>query len=240
MVRNKDGLSLEDAIVRSLVPAKRDEKAKQAATDFSGFIETYYNQMESFPTLERLKNEFPDKTESSIRSDVLVAAARLETKGYAITKRDYLTPEQLAVANSIMNLADKRSITKKLQDFGVSPAKYANWKKNPIFNGYLRDRTEAQLGESVPDVHLALIDAATSGEIQAIKLFYEITGRHTQSSQQNVNIGVVLTGVIEAVAEFVHDPEILQKIAAKIQETSQGALGAGTLGANVIRGEIEI
>ena len=230
----RKSLSLEDAIAHSLVPATREEKSKQAAVEFNGFIETYYNQMEAFPSIERLKNEFPEKSESSIKQDVIAAAARLETKGYGITKRDYLTPEQLAVANSIMNLADKRSITKKLQDFGVSPAKYANWKKNPIFNGYLRERTESQLGESVADVHLALIDAATSGEIQAIKLFYEITGRHTPNSQQNVNVQVMLTGVIEAIAEFVHDPIILQKIAARIQENSQGVLNG-----NMIKGEIE-
>lgn len=234
MAARRSGLSLEEAIAQSLLPVKREEKAKQLTADFNGFIETYYNQMESFPSLERLKNEFPEKSEKTIKDDVLAAAARLETKGYGITKRDYLTPEQLAVANSIMNLADKRSITKKLQDFGVSAAKYANWKKNPVFNGYLRERTEAQLGESVPDVHLALIDAATSGEIQAIKLFYEITGRHNQNSQQNVNVQVMLTTVLEAVAEFVRDPEILQKIAARIQETSQGALNG-----SIVKGEIE-
>jgi hypothetical protein len=229
--RRTTGLSLEEAVAHSLAPISREDRAKQDAANFSGFIETYYNQMESFPSLERLKNEFPERTEKSIREDVLLAAAKLEAKGHAITKRDYLTPEQLAVANSIMNLADKRSITKKLQDFGVSPAKYANWKKNPVFNGYLRDRTESQLGESVPDVHLALIDAATSGDLQAIKLFYEITGRHTQNSQQNVNVQVMLTGVIEAVAEFVHDPVILQQIAARIQENT-------SLSGNVIKGEL--
>ena len=232
MASRRSGLSLEDAVAQSLVPATREAKAKQLAADFNGFIETYYSQMDSLPSLERLKNEFPEKTEKAIREDVLAAAARLETKGYAITKKDYLTPEQLAVANSILNLADKRSITKKLQDFGVSPAKYANWKKNPVFNGYLRDRSESQLGEAISDVHLALIDAATSGNVRAIQLFYEITGRHTQNSQQNVNVQVMLTTVLEAVAEFVKDPEILQQIASRVQEANV------TLNSNVVKGEI--
>lgn len=233
MASRKAGLSLEEAIAQRLAPATREERTKQLAAEFNGFIETYYNQMEAFPSMERLKNEFPEKSEKALKDDLLVAAARLETKGYAISKRDYLTPEQLAVANSILNLADKRSITKKLQDFQVSPAKYANWKKNPVFNGYLRDRSEAQLGEAIPDVHLALIDAATSGDMRAIQLFYEITGRHGPDSRQNVNVQVMLTAVLEAVAEYVRDPEILQKIAAKIQEASAGALGA-----NVVKGEL--
>jgi len=225
--------SLEAAVADFFLPKTREERAKKINADFNGFIETYYNQQGSLPSLERLKAEFPEKPARSLQEDFKAAAVKLETKGYGITKKDYLTPEQLAVANSILNLADKRSITKKLQDFQVSPAKYANWKKNPIFNGYLRERSEALLGESVGDVHLALIDSASNGDIQAIKLFYEITGRHTPNSQQNVNLQVMLTTVIEAIAKHVKDPETLQKIAAEIQESSFGSLNG-----NVIQGAI--
>lgn len=230
---SRNAKSLEQAVADMLVPKDRTERAKQLTADFNGFIETYYNQQGALPSMARLKMEFPEKTERSLKDDFTAAAVKLETKGYGITKRDYLSPEQLAVANSILNLADKRSITKKLQDFGVSPAKYANWKKNPIFNGYLRERSEALLGDSVGDVHVALIDSATSGDIQAIKLFYEITGRHNAHSQQNVNVQVMLTGVIEAIAKHVKDPETLQKIAADIQEASQGVLTT-----NTIKGEL--
>jgi hypothetical protein len=229
----RNSKTLEQAVADLLVPKTRAEKEKKLAADFNAYIETYYNQTGELPSMERLKLDFPEKTARALTEDFKAAAVKLETKGYGITKKDYLTPEQLAVANSILNLADKRSITKKLQDFSVSPAKYANWKKNPIFNGYLRERSEALLGDSVSDVHLALIDSASSGDIQAIKLFYEITGRHTQHSQQNVNVQVMLTGVIEAVAKYVKDPEVLQKIAGEIQEASQGVLSG-----NVIKGEL--
>jgi len=230
---SRNAKTLEEAVAAMLVPKTREEKTKQLTADFNSFIETYFNQMGSLPSLQRLREEFPEKTARVIENDFKTAAVKLETKGYGITKKDYLSPEQLAVANSILNLADKRSITKKLQDFQVSPAKYANWKKNPIFNGYLRERSEALLGDSVSDVHLALIDSASSGDIQAIKLFYEITGRHSVHSQQNVNVQVMLTSVIEAVAKYVKDPEILQKIAGEIQESSQGSLP------NIIQGQIE-
>lgn len=230
----RNSRSLEEAVADYLLPKTREEKSKQLQADFNSYIETYYNQQGSLPSLERIKVDFPEKPVRSLQEDLKAAAVRLETKGYGITKKDYLTPEQLAVANSILNLADKRSITKKLQDFQVSPAKYSNWKKNPIFNGYLRERSEALLGESIGDVHLALVDSATNGDIQAIKLFYEITGRHTPNSQQNVNLQVMLTTVIEAVAKFVKDPEVLQKIAAEIQESGQ----IGLNGVSIVKGEI--
>lgn len=229
MASRSAGKSLDELILAELQPKSVKEKKIQATVDFNGFVETYVNQMGKLPSIERIKNEFPELPSRQVEADLKMAAVKLQAKGYALASRDYLTPEQLAVANSILNLADKRSITKKLQDFGVSAAKYGNWKKNPSFNSYLRERSEQLLGDSIADVHLALIDSATSGDVQAIKLLYEITGRHTQNSKQEVNVQMMLVGVLEAVQKHVRDPEILKAIASEIQDNT----GA------VIKGEIE-
>lgn len=221
--------SLDEIILAELQPKTREEKKIAATADFNGFIETYVNRMGKLPSVALVKTEFPEVTLNRIEADLKIAAIKLNAKGYQLQNKDYLSPEQLAVANSILNLADKRSITKKLQDFSVSPAKYGNWKKDPSFNAYLRERSEQLLGDSIADVHLALIDAATSGDIQAIKLVYDITGRHTQNSKQEVNVQMMLVGVIEAVQQHVRDPELLKAIANSIQETT---------GSSVIKGEI--
>jgi hypothetical protein len=220
---------LDQLVLSSLRPKTREEKKVAALEEFNGFVETYLNNEGKLPSVARIANEFPEKTQRQAAEDLKVAAIRLEAKGYPIQKKDYLTPEQLAVANSILNLADKRSLTKKLQDFGVSPAKFGNWRKNESFNNYLRERSERILNDSISDVNMALIQAAQSGDMQAIKLFYEITGRHTQSSKQEVNVQMMLVGVIEAVQKYVTDPTILQAIAAEIQDstaqTIKGELG---------------
>jgi len=229
MATRNRGKTLDEIILAELLPKSREEKKIQATADFNGFIETYVNQIGSLPSIDRVKNEFPELTLKQIEADLKIAAVKLKAKGYALTNKDYLSPEQLAVANSILNLADKRSLTKKLQDFQVSPAKYANWKKNPSFNAYLRERSEQLLGDSIADVHLALIDSATSGDVQAIKLLYEVTGRHTQNSKQEINVQQMLVGVIEAIQVHVRDPDILRAIANDIQDNT------GT----VIKGEIE-
>jgi len=227
--RNGDK-SLDELILAELKPKTREERKIQAVAEFNGFVETYLNNEGRLPSAERVANEFPEKTQKQAAAELKIAAIKLEAKGYPIQKKDYLTPEQLAVANSILNLADKRSITKKLQDFGVSPAKYGNWRKNESFNNYLRQRSEELLNNSIADVHLALVDAAQSGDMQAIKLFYDITGRHTQNSKQEVNVQMMLVGVIEAVQKYVTDPAILQAIANDIQiatatsQTVQGEL----------------
>lgn len=216
--------SLEEFVNDALKPATVEDRQAERTADFNVFLEQYFNSIGRLPSLERLKVEFPEKTAKQLEADIKIAAIKLQAKGYNIARREFLTPEQLAVANSMLNLADRRSQTKKLQDFGVSPAKFSNWKNDPIFNAYLRERSEALLPNSIGDVHLALIDAATSGDMQAIKLFYEITGRHTQQSAQTVNVQMMLVHVIEAVQEHVTDPEVLKAIANRIQEVSGGVI----------------
>lgn len=197
--------------------AVRKLSIEERVADFNAFIEHYFNQVGKLPSMVRLKAEFPKAGEAKLKADLRIAAVMLEAKGYGIAQRQYLSPEQIAVANSMLNLADRRSNTKKLNDFGISSAVYANWKKDPAYINYIRQRSEAMLGEAVPDVHLALIESATNGDIAAIKLFYEITGRHTPGSQQNVNVQSVLLSVIESVQRHVKDPVVLQAIAGDLQ-----------------------
>jgi len=120
----------------------------------------------------------------------------------------------------LLNLDDRRSQKKKMDDLQVSPAMFANWKKNPAFNDYMRERSEELLSGGVTGAHLALVETAATGDVSAIKLLYEITGRHTSGSQQIENVKVMLTRVIEAVQRHVKDPAILQAIANEIQLTN--------------------
>ena len=184
---------------------------------FEGFIEFHFNQFKAAPSRDRLAYEFPAYDEQRIEKQTEVALKKLEVKGYDVKKVDYLSPQQLAVANAMLNLADRRSDKKKLEDFKVSPAIYANWKKQDKFNRYLRERAEEVLGNSIGEVHLALIDSATSGDIGAMKLFYDITGRHSPGSKQVENVRGMLVRVIEAVQRHVKDPAVLQAIATEIQ-----------------------
>lgn len=210
---------------------ERELKRAKVVADFNAFVEHFFNQMEKLPSIERLKVEFPTIPARQLKTDLQIATAKLTAKGYNISRRSFLSPEQLAVANSILNLQDQRSVSKKLADFGVSAATYGNWKKDPSFNAYLRERSEALLGNSIGEVHLALIDAARNGDVSAMKLFYEITGRHTPGSRQDINVQSMLVLVIEAVQKHVTDPKVLQAIASEIQDATGGTA--------VIQGELE-
>lgn len=206
--------------------------AKEITAEIDAFVEYYWNRMKVEPPIERLKSEFPTVSDRALTEQLRKSLDKLLAKGYSVERKNYLSPKQLALANSLLNLADRRSTKKKLEDLEVSAAVYANWKKDSVFAGYLRERSEELLPDGLADAHLALVDSASSGDISAIKLLYEVTGRHTPGSQQVQNIKSMLTAVIESVQKHVRDPAILQAIATDIQ------LASGGLMTEPVRGEL--
>lgn len=213
-----------------------DEKL---ASEINAFVEYYWNRMEDAPGMERLRSEFPRVETKALEKQLKLALQRMQLKGYGIQTRNYLSPEQLALANSLLNLSDRRSAKKKMDDLKVSPAVFANWQKDPTFNEYLRERSESVLGNGVSTAHLALVDSAASGDIQAIKLLYEITGRHSPGSQQIVNVKSMLIRVIEAVQKHVNDPQVLQAIAGELQGLGEGIFDEGPVKPLPVKREIE-
>lgn len=202
------------------------EEIDEHTREFNAFIEHYWNQLNKPPSMDRMRAEYPKIPEAQLKASLKVALIKLEAKGYNVLAKTYLSPEQMAVVNSLLNLADKRSNSKKLEACGVSPATFANWKKDPIFLNYWRERAESLLGNSIGDVHIALIEAATAGDVGAIKLFYEITGRHVPGQQQAINVQATLVRAIEAIQKHVTDPAVLLAIANEIQDS------------NLVRGEL--
>ena len=128
-----------------------------------------------------------------------------------------LTPEQLICANTILDLTDNRSRKKKLADLGVATATYEGWLRDPAFQNYLRQRTEHYLGDNVHEAHLALVDRAKTGDVNALKLYYEITGRHVSGSEKAIDVQFLLTRILEIVMKYVDDPIKLEAMGAELE-----------------------
>lgn len=142
------------------------------------------------------------------------------TEGWAAVG---LTPSQLLVANTMMNILDTRSDKKKLQDLGVSLNAYQSWLRDPVFSSYLRERGEALLGDSQHEASLALVDKVRSGDVKAIGLYLEVTGRYVKQTgasandMQAIDFKNVIMQLVEIITEEVTDPQIAARIADRIK-----------------------
>jgi len=132
----------------------------------------------------------------------------------------HLTPRQIATVSVMTNMSDRRSDEKKLRDLGVSKAEWESWRFDNDFNAYLEGRVEKMLGHSVSDAHMGLIRAAKSGNVPAIKLLYEVTGRYNPDRDNVLNVQLLMAKIIEIIQKHVRDPETLQGLGLDLTQLS--------------------
>lgn len=130
-------------------------------------------------------------------------------------KPKFFSPEQVAAISLITNISDTRPVAAKLAAIGVTSEMYNGWLQSPEFKAELTARADEILDNVYPQAQAALAKQVTNGNINALKFYYEITGR--ASSPESVNLKLTVVKLIEAVQKHVKDPEILKAIAGEIQ-----------------------
>ena len=135
-----------------------------------------------------------------------------------------LTSLQLAAINVLMDFSDKRSTKAKLNELGVSTAQYSAWLRNPQFQAYSRTRAEGLLGDHSHSAHIALMQNIERGDLNSIKLYYEMIGRWSSKSAGEVNIEFLMIRILETLQRHLaSSPDLLMLIAADLGELT----GAG-------------
>jgi hypothetical protein len=125
-----------------------------------------------------------------------------------------LTDKQVAAVSLITNFSDTRPTAAKLASIGVTAEEYNGWLSNPLFKQELTNRAEDILDNVFPEAQAALAKKVKTGDIQALKFYYEITGR--AASPETVNLKLTMVRIIEAVQKHVKDPAVLSAIASEI------------------------
>lgn len=145
----------------------------------------------------------------------------LRKRGIEYYSDDYaLTPEQLAVANTLLDMTDGRSQKKKLTDLNVSSRVYQAWLRTPAFQNYMRQRAESALNDNMHEAHLALLDSVRRGDTPALKLYYDVTGRHSEKNTNAVDVATILVRIIEILSRHITDPALLNVIAGELEQIS--------------------
>jgi hypothetical protein len=146
-----------------------------------------------------------------------------------------LTPIQLVVANSIMDMEDTRSTKKKLQDVGCTTTQLNAWYKDKEFTSYLQQRAEQLIGTDLKhEALLALADRVRSGDMKAIEYYHEFSGQFVRqsansSSGANLDVQSIITRIIEIVVDEVEDSETAIRIANRLKGLVLGNQVANSL-----------
>ena len=152
----------------------------------------------------------------------------LERRGIVLADISLLRPEQLAGANAILDFSDHRSQKTKLNELGISTTQYNGWLKLAAFQRYIKQRAEALLGDVQHEAHAALLKNVQRGDLNSIKLYYELTGRWSSKTVGDLNVEFILIKIIEAVQKHVKDPVAIQAVAEELNGILTGIKPAST------------
>lgn len=187
-----------------------------------------------FPSVEEV-HEFWDRISEATYAELFLTpefAAALEHRGVTIGSNGGLSYEQSLTIDKLSNPLDKRSNEAKLKELGVSSVKLAAWRKNPLFQKVMAQRSETNLLEHVPDVLNRLIGKAESGNIAAIDRVLAMSGRFDPQNRETIVIKEFLVQFYRIIAQRIPDEELRNAIAqdmtlaagniAMIESTTKG------------------
>lgn len=183
-----------------------------------------YSINKGIPTIEQIQKYCSCQVASI--SKVLVTSefrSVMRLRGYPM-ETTTLSPEQVFAVSIITNPTNRKPLAAKLKMCGIPYSTYRAWLKQPHFMEYISKISEDMLGEHVADVHTRVVEKATGGDIQAIKLYYELTGRHDPQRQQMVDINNIIGLLLEVITRYVPDSVALSKITSDIDTILSGGV----------------
>lgn len=177
------------------------------------------------PSVDDIKN-YCQHTKTTINKVIVsdefkITMARRGVNWYQNSRA--ISPEQAFAISIVTNPTDRRDMRSKLKSAGISYAQYRAWLKQPVFSAAIKQIGEDMLGDHVHDVHTSLLNKAMDGkDINAIKLYYEITGRHDPAKQQMVDLERIIGLLLEVITRYVTDPVILTRISGDVEAIMAG------------------
>jgi AcrR family transcriptional regulator len=93
------------------------------------------------------------------------------------------TDEQMKMAQLLADPSESRTISEKCKKAGVSRTTFYRWMKDKKFVEYLNSLIDEYTDAELSRVWAALTRKAVEGDIQAIKLFFEMKGKYKEKKE---------------------------------------------------------
>lgn len=152
-----------------------------------------------------------------------------------------LTPQQALAVQIMTDPTDRRSTKAKLDTIGISYNVWRTWQREPFFAQILKDTAELLLQDNLATIHSRLVQKAEAGDTNAIKLFYEVSGRHDPNRQQMLDFGKVVALILESLQRHVTDAQTLLKVTTDLDRIMSGKnIVNDELTPNVTEDELEL
>lgn len=188
------------------------------------------------PTVAYMAN-YAHMTENDVKMALAdaVTIANLRARGaippdaddweQATGERVVLAGKQVDAVRRILQRVDPdddKSMRQALQEVDVTVPEWNGWMRDPLFASFVRDSGARLFGDHAHAVDIALLRQAVSGDVGAIKLVLEVTGRLKKDG--GVDTGMLLARVIEVLVRHL-PPAQLGPIVTDLETLAGTLLG---------------
>lgn len=132
--------------------------------------------------------------------------------------QEELTSTQIAAASVMMNFADERPASEKLDELGILPATYYAWLNDPKFNNLVEMMSQRNLGNIKPTAIAEYTKKIQSGDKTVLLHYMDNTG--VVKSNDAPQSETLIRMLIEIIQKHVKDPELIMAIAQDIKLAS--------------------
>lgn len=127
-----------------------------------------------------------------------------------------LSAEQQFALEILTDISDKAGLGTKLKRAGITYSKYRAWMQNPAFAGVVK-RSAENVMQANEEGMIQLAGMAANGDMAAIKFMWEVNNKHNPQRQQNADMHVFMSSIMEIIYRTVKDPDILGDIAREMK-----------------------
>jgi len=96
-------------------------------------------------------------------------------------------PEQIRCVQVLLNPDCDKKKCERLSEAGIPTSTFYHWMQDDNFVAYLNERVANMTDKAYSDVWKSLVQKARDGDIQAIKLFFEMRHEYIQRSENTNN-----------------------------------------------------
>lgn len=179
-------------------------------------------------TLKRLDPTYAEETYTDLLNTPKFIEG-LASRGINLKPKQVLTAEQLYVLQVMLDPTMGLSPMAKLRRLGIPFPKWQGWLHQPMFSQAYREMSERILSESIPAALTRLRQLADAGDLKAIKLELELTGRYNPNAQAAIDFARMAATLMESVQKNVSNDKEYAKIVADFA-AMQGIAGVNLPG----------
>jgi hypothetical protein len=200
--------------------------------DFLNHYWIHWTTHGTIPSVAKVARDFnlnPITVQSMV--DSVAFRKKLVIRGVPLSERSVLSPEQFRCIAIVTDPTVKGGLKNRLKIAGIGYSTYQAWMRIPEFKDAVNILATEILENSLSDVNTGLVEAASRGDVSAVKFYYEVTGKYNPADRQVMDVMSVLAQVVEIIQKHVSSPEQLKAIAADLSmlSTVAGLPGQGRI-----------